>query len=253
MTGKITSITSDTHPVTLKLGSISSDSDSAEFNPTRAHVSLTSDTMLKDDIVLELRCAGLDAPRCSVHRYPGPGPDEVTDALSLTLVPRFPAAPLPSQEYIFLVDRSGSMGGRRIEAVRNALQIMLRSLPSKRSTFNVFSFGSKCTSLWPQSVEYSKDSVELASNHVDAMRADYGGTETKMALQAIFESRQEKTAEPAAVFVLTDGEAWDLEGVFKTVTDAVAKSDKALRVFVLGVGNQVSHEVRVVLRASATH
>jgi len=45
------------------------------------------------------------------------------------------------------------------------------------------------------------------------------------------------------VFVLTDGEAWDLDNVIATVSQAATqaqKEDSLLRTFVLGVGDDVS-------------
>lgn len=76
-----------------------------------------------------------------VERFtPEDGAEELTDAYALTLVPRFDLPPLPSQgtcpiwvpfdgtnnplpEYIFVVDRSGSMGGAKMAAVKSSLQV----------------------------------------------------------------------------------------------------------------------------------
>lgn len=129
---------------------------------------------------------------------------------------------------------------------------MLRSLPSKNTIFNILSFGSSFSSLWTASRPYTSESVEEASKHVDTIEADYGGTEIRRALGYAYYLRAaamkstgsiliERT--PASVFILTDGEAWDLDGVITSVSNhaAYAKKDGALlRTFVMGVGNQVS-------------
>ena len=43
--------------------------------------------------------------------------------------------------FVFIVDRSGSMSGQRIETVREALKLFIRSLPLN-SKFSIISFGS---------------------------------------------------------------------------------------------------------------
>ena len=55
---------------------------------------------------------------------------------------------------MFLIDRSGSMYGERIEKAKEALVIFLKSLP-KDSYFNVYSFGSEYKTLFAMSKKYS--------------------------------------------------------------------------------------------------
>ncbi|PVF91424.1 hypothetical protein CPB86DRAFT_809498 [Serendipita vermifera] len=248
MNKAITSVSSPSHPIGLALGCAEKELK-GDFEPSKAFVYLGDSAFLEKDIVIVISAQGLDVPRCSVERWlASEGAEETTDAYALTLVPKFDLPPLPNQEYIFLVDRSGSMGGGRMESVKASLQIMLRSLPSRDTTFNIVSFGSSYSSLWPTSQAYSAGSVEQASMHVDTFSANFGGTELRSAIQFVFKGRtsvksSSNAAAPTSVFLLTDGEAWDLDGVLHEISTAVkaAKGNKGLlRTFVLGVGNEVS-------------
>ncbi|KAJ6482948.1 von Willebrand factor type A domain-containing protein, partial [Mycena vitilis] len=204
-----------------------------------ARVSLSSDAPLDKDFVLTIKSAGLDTPRCVAELHPDPSHNTVT--LGLTFVPRFKLPDLARQEFIFLVDRSGSMEDARIAAARKALVVLLRSLPAKDSLFQIVSFGSLASSLWGSgSKVYNQQTLEEATRHVDGMGADYGGTEIRQALQHCFDGR--RLDRPTSVFVLTDGEAWDLDAVLEVVKTAVAGAPEnaPLRVSVLGIGDSVS-------------
>ncbi|KAJ7778519.1 von Willebrand factor type A domain-containing protein [Mycena metata] len=234
----IAKIGSPSHAVSTELGPDPALSNVAELPFSNyARVSLSSETALDKDFVLTVKSAGLDAPRCIAELHP----IYDTVALALTLVPRFKLPDLARQEYIFLIDRSGSMEGSRITAAKKALVVMLRSLPAKNSFFQIASFGSRCTQLWEDgSRPYNQMTLENATHHVDGMDANFGGTEIRHALAQCIETR--RTDRPTAIFLLTDGEAWDLDGVLDEITDAVAKAPTQayLRISVLGIGDSVS-------------
>ncbi|KAJ7735611.1 vault protein inter-alpha-trypsin domain-containing protein [Mycena maculata] len=189
-----------------------------------ARVSLSSDSALDKDFVLSIKSAGLDAPRCVAELHPDPSKDTV--ALALTLIPRFKLPDLARQEFIILVDRSGSMQGARIAAARRSL---------------IISFGTSSSALWPEgSKPYNQQTLEEATRHVDGMHADYGGTEIQSALEHCFMARTR--GRPTSVLVLTDGQVWDLGAVLGSVKTAVAAAPDGapLRVSVLGIGDAVS-------------
>ena len=66
-------------------------------------------------------------------------------------------------EYIFVVDRSGSMRGRSMELAREALIVLLRGLPTAETTFNIISFGNRSSTLWPSSKIYKQETLDLAT------------------------------------------------------------------------------------------
>ena len=134
----------------------------------RAIAKLRSPDYLYTDIILHIKVAGLDVPRCFAERDPR---GSRSLALQLTLVPKLDLPPVPNQEFIFLVDRSGSMGGSRIETAKKTLALLLRFLPGSRAatTFNIFSFGSHCDSLWQVSEPYSDVTMKQAvSTYISA-------------------------------------------------------------------------------------
>ncbi|CAG8673073.1 10641_t:CDS:2, partial [Acaulospora colombiana] len=204
MNKPVTSVSSPSHPIGLTLGCNERELK-GEYEPCKAFVSLGASTFLDSDIVIVISAQGLETPRCSVERwFASEGAEETTDAYAFTFVPKFDLPALPSQ-----VDRSGSMWGGRMDSVKASLQIMLRSLPSENTTFNIVSFGDKYTTMWPNSQPYSAESVEEASKQVDTFKADYGGTELRSAIDFSFRNRVSasssfKDKTPTAVFVLTD-------------------------------------------------
>ncbi|KAJ7102421.1 von Willebrand factor type A domain-containing protein [Mycena belliarum] len=206
----------------------------------RSTVRFRSSSFLEEDFVLVVQADDLDAPRCFAELQRDPrGRHSDTVAMQFTIVPKFKLPPIEGQDYIFVVDRSGSMAGARIDTAKSTLALLLRMLPCKRSTFNIFSFGSSHTSLWPRSVAYNQHSLDIATTHTKDMSADYGGTEIREALRAVFGSRDRNVA--SAIFVLTDGEVVDHDGTMSDIQAAVlAAGGSQLRVFCLGIGDGVS-------------
>ncbi|GAA6004951.1 hypothetical protein JCM10207_008461 [Rhodosporidiobolus poonsookiae] len=235
----ISKITSPSHTVSISLGPDPSLPNADKLRIANyARIAFSSATTLERDFVLELSSAELDSPRCIAEKHPSA--DSV--AISLTVVPRFKLPELKNQEFVFLVDRSGSMHGDRIAMAKKALIVLLRSLPHAGTTFNIVSFGSGHDSLWSEgSRAYNQSTLDEATRHVDSMDANYGGTELRKALEdGAFALRKQDKA--TSIFVLTDGDAWDLDGVLNSVKSAVssASAEAPLRVFVLGIGNSAS-------------
>lgn len=251
MAGAIKSISCpSSHPIELSLGypeGIVSNGPLAVPSSNFASVKLSAPTFEQQrDFILVITAAGLDAPRCFVEAS-----GEGTAAFGLTFVPRFNAPDIQGgMEYIFVVDRSGSMGGTPIKLVRQALIILLRGLPTKQTKFNILSFGSETTSLWPSSKDYTQKSLDEATAHVDAMDSDYGGTEIASALKTTFGALSKERKQPVSVFLLTDGDAWDIDNCCNITREALASPGEFIRVFTVGIGNSVSTDtVESIARA----
>jgi len=140
-------------------------------------------------------------------------------------------------EYIFLLDRSGSMKGDRISMARNALLLFLKSLPAD-SYFNIVSFGTDYIPLFGSSVAYSKDSLRNAAKMVSKFDANMGGTHIYNPLREVLEAPIKK-GYPRFVFLLTDGDVSNTQQVLLLVSH---NSNRA-KVFTIGVGSGCSPEL----------
>uniref|UniRef100_A0A3Q2E137 von Willebrand factor A domain-containing protein 5A-like n=1 Tax=Cyprinodon variegatus TaxID=28743 RepID=A0A3Q2E137_CYPVA len=165
----------------------------------------------------------------------------------VSLYPEFPQSVMSSLtscgEFVFLVDRSGSMGcpmnqktpqETRISSARDTLLLLLKSLPMG-CYFNIYSFGSTFEHIFPKSVEYNEMTMEEALKKVEKMEDDLGGTEILQPLQHIY-SQPCIPSHPRQLFVFTDGEV----GNTKEVIDLVKKNSGSHRCFSFGIGEGAS-------------
>eukprot|EP00696_Hemimastix_kukwesjijk_P008933 gnl/Hemi2/21278_TR7053_c0_g1_i1.p1 gnl/Hemi2/21278_TR7053_c0_g1~~gnl/Hemi2/21278_TR7053_c0_g1_i1.p1 ORF type:complete len:311 (+),score=-22.41 gnl/Hemi2/21278_TR7053_c0_g1_i1:101-934(+) len=140
-------------------------------------------------------------------------------------------------EYIFLLDRSGSMKGDRIAMAKNSLVLFLKSLPTD-SLFNIVSFGGHHQLMYPQSALYSQQTVNTAVQQIQYFEANMGGTEIYSALRAVFEQPM-RNGYPRYVFLLTDGAVSNTNQVL----DLINRNNTRARVFTIGVGNGCSADL----------
>ncbi|XP_069802938.1 von Willebrand factor A domain-containing protein 5B1 isoform X2 [Dendropsophus ebraccatus] len=106
-------------------------------------------------------------------------------------------------EFIFLIDRSGSMSGVNITRVRDAMLVILKSL-MPTSLFNIIGFGSTFKSLFPCSQSYNEESLAIACESMKKLRADMGGTNILSPLNWIIRQPVCR-GYPRLLFLLTDG------------------------------------------------
>lgn len=230
----IQGIQSPSHPISVAMGKISAEKTDAEASLSRASASLSLEgSSLDKDFVLVVLAKDTAIPRAILEKHPT---IEDQRAVMVTLVPKF-SLPPSRPEIVFVADRSGSMGGN-IPILISAMRVFLKSLPVGVK-FNICSFGSHHEFLWPKSKSYAKDTLKEAMSYVERFDADFGGTETFGAIKATIERRF--TDIPLEVMLLTDGDIWQQDELFRYLNEEVDKSQGKIRVFPLGIGDGVSH------------
>ncbi|CAI5693966.1 unnamed protein product [Oreochromis niloticus] len=153
----------------------------------------------------------------------------------VSLYPEFPQSVMSScGEFVFLMDRSGSMSNTRIRSARDTLLLLLKSLPMG-CYFNIYSFGSCYEHIFPKSVEYSQQTMKESLKKVEQMEANLGGTEILEPLKHIY-SQPCIPNQPRQLFVFTDGEV----GNTKQVIDLVKNNSDSHRCFSFGIGEGAS-------------
>nr|XP_040049844.1 von Willebrand factor A domain-containing protein 5B1 [Gasterosteus aculeatus aculeatus] len=133
-------------------------------------------------------------------------------------------------EFIFLIDRSGSMSGVNINCVKDAMVVILKSLVPG-CLFNIVGFGSTFKSLFATSQYYEEEALALACDYVRKIRADMGGTNVLAPLNWIL--RQPMfSGHPRLLFLLTDGATSDTGKII----EVVRSHSRYIRCFTFGIG-----------------
>lgn len=138
-------------------------------------------------------------------------------------------------EIIFIVDRSGSMAGGRMRQARDALQIFMRSIP-RGTYFNIISFGSSYTKMFDESVLYDESTLSKASNLIENMDSNMGGTDILLPLNYAIKLPMKDNL-PRQIFLLTDGEDSSSSQILNSVRTNLNKST---RIFTFGIGADAS-------------
>ncbi|KAI0539984.1 von Willebrand factor type A domain-containing protein [Xylaria digitata] len=226
----IQKIQSPSHPVAINIGH-TTDMPPEAFVPHRGSATLSLNCYSLDkDFVVMVNVANANIPKALLETHPT---IPTQRALLVTLVPRFQLPSTPS-EVVFVVDRSGSMNGK-MKMVIQAMNTMLKSLRVDVK-FNICSFGSRFSFLWPRSKPYNETTLKESLKYVDALAADFGGTEMIAPVQATLSQRYQDLA--LNVIMLTDGEIWSQDELFKTIRES--SEQHRSRFFSLGIGRGAS-------------
>ena len=140
--------------------------------------------------------------------------------------------------FIFILDRSGSMYGNRISLAITSLIYFLKSLP-ENSKFNIISFGSDYSVLNEENNIINNENIQNAISSIEKFDADMGGTKISNVLEAIKNKNLEKEYKNR-IFILTDGCVFDEDKCFKLIEEMINLKEYDISFSTLGIGSGCS-------------
>ncbi|XP_028649189.2 von Willebrand factor A domain-containing protein 5B1 isoform X1 [Erpetoichthys calabaricus] len=135
-----------------------------------------------------------------------------------------------TRELLFLIDRSGSMSGAIMEKVKDAMIVAIKSLPPS-TMLNIVGFGSAIKTLFSSSRICSDETLALAGEYLQKMRANMGGTNILGALTWVMRQPQLHGC-PRQLFLITDSTVTNAGQVM----ELVRRNRSSARCFTLGLG-----------------
>ncbi|MBN1396222.1 MAG: VWA domain-containing protein [Pirellulales bacterium] len=144
----------------------------------------------------------------------------------------------PAKTVVLVIDRSGSMSGKKIEQVRDALKYVLNNL-RQGDLFNIVAYDSAVETFRPELQRFDEQSRAAALGFVESIFAG-GSTDIDAALRTAFGQLQD-AARPSYVVFLTDGLPTAGEvNEMKIVENARGYNAVRARLFVFGAGYDVN-------------
>ena len=140
---------------------------------------------------------------------------------------------------VFVLDRSGSMAGEKIQQAREALKFVLRNL-HKGDLFNVIAYDSDVEVFQPELQRFEPERLQEALAFVEGIDAG-GSTNLNEALLQAMQMVPQDKKRPTYIVFLTDGRP--TAGVTREgkIVDAVRKANRfGARLYTFGLGYDVN-------------
>jgi Ca-activated chloride channel family protein len=139
---------------------------------------------------------------------------------------------------VCVLDRSGSMAGKKLEQAKRALRFVLENLRDD-DTFNIIAYDDRVETFRPELLRYSQRTREEAVRYIENIR-EGGATNINEALKIAL-GQIPDGSRPGYVLFLTDGLPTAGETNEMTIAENCKKANgRRARVFVFGVGFDVN-------------
>lgn len=132
-----------------------------------------------------------------------------------------------NKKYVFIMDNSGSMGGRNLIQAKNALKLCIRNL-DETDKFNIVFFNSSFYSIFDDFVDYNDENLKIADDYIDEVRAT-GGTEISGVLSKYCKYKD------ATLMLFTDGQVYNVDAVYRVIKDKA----EGVRLFSFGIDDSI--------------
>jgi Ca-activated chloride channel family protein len=223
----IKNVYSPTHSIELKRGT----NNTARITFASSNEVPSSDFRLMYDV-------GDERVGASVLSYrPETGDEGYFLLLVSPDIQRATHAPVP-KTVVFVVDRSGSMSGKKIDQAKGALKFVLNNL-QEADLFNIVAYDNSVESFRPELQRYTEQTRNEATGFIEGIYAG-GSTNIDGALQTALTQLQD-ASRPTYIVFLTDGLPTAGERREpQIVANAQAANKVHARIFALGVGYDVN-------------
>ncbi len=141
---------------------------------------------------------------------------------------------IPSREYLFIVDVSGSMNGYPLEVSRQLMRNLLCNLRMS-DTFNVQLFASSSTVFSATPVESTEQNIEAAIRFLSEGQGG-GGTQLLSALHEAYKLPRKDLGSARSMVIITDGYVSVEKEAFELISSNLDKAN----VFTFGIGSSVN-------------
>jgi len=148
--------------------------------------------------------------------------------------------------FTLIIDRSGSMGGTKIEQAKNAASFIVENL-NEGDLFNIVDFSSEVTNFSNIHKPFNASNKQAALNYISNISAN-GGTNISGAFERAipqFSTANDSTANIVVFF--TDGEATagitSTDGILNDVSTLINQNLSQVSIFTFGIGGSVNEQL----------